>query len=149
MNVQLKEVSEQPGLFFNLLPDDWREEIEPVWNNYHQSARIFNLVSDKKHLGGGIVFSTVSPDMMFASDVAEEWFAKGYLYLGYIYIVKKKRGEGFGSQWLRLIIQSMPGQKFWLTIEDFNLMYFYIQNGFVLTGELNHGKQNEWVMVFN
>ena len=66
--VRLRECRTRADEFFRLLPDDWRDEIEPHWPGYRDSTRIFCL-SEMEGKGegviaGGMVFSRVSPDTM-------------------------------------------------------------------------------------
>jgi diamine N-acetyltransferase len=143
----LKEVTEEPSLFFNILPHDWKEDIVPVWGEYHRKAHIYTIGQGDETWGGGIVFETTSPDMLYNRAAAESYFERGYLYLGFIWVKESMRGKQLGSHWLQLLFQKLPEQKYWLTIEDHGLAKFYEKNGFRLDQKLdNHGVE-EWVMV--
>jgi GNAT superfamily N-acetyltransferase len=133
--------------FFRILPADWQSEIVPVWNNYSANTLIYTLESGTNVLGGGMIFSTVSPDSQAYKDEAEYWYNKDYLYLAFIWISENERGKKLGSKWLQEICKNLPKQKFWLVIEDFGLLKFYQKNGFHLVKTLKLESGNEWLLV--
>ena len=55
---------------------------------------------------------------------------KGYLYVGFIFVIEERRQQNLGSIWLDNLKKMYPNQKFWLTIEDLKLDTFYVKNGF-------------------
>ncbi|MBK8807307.1 MAG: GNAT family N-acetyltransferase [Bacteroidales bacterium] len=147
--MNLIDTTAAPTNFFDILAQDWREDIESIWHKYAQSAKIYLLNDEKDTLGGGIVFSTVSPDMEYAKDEAQAWFDKGYLYLGFIWIAENRRSEGLGSIWLKKIYEQYPSTKFWLTIEDLDLIHFYKKNGFRFEKKLINNNNEEWLLVYD
>lgn len=147
--IHLQLISSEYNTFFDLLPTDWRESITSIWNEYSESSRVYLLVEAETILGGGIVFSKTTPDMEYNSAEAEHWFSQGYLYLGYIFISEKNRGKGLGTLWLQELIKQHPEQKYWLTIEDTDLVDFYGNNGFRFEKILKNEGSGEWLMVFD
>ena len=147
MEPLLVDTTENPEMFFDLLPPDWREGIEPSWLEYRQSAHILALLAGEEVLGGGIVFATVSPDALSYRELAQSWFDRGFLYIGFLYFSEKHRGRGLGSRWITLLRQAFPGRKFWLTIDDRNLAPFYERNGFDLVRQIDGPYGDEWLLA--
>lgn len=143
------DVTRIPDRFFDILPEDWQEDIKPIWNQYESSSHIYLWEDEGKIAGGGIVFSKTTPDMMYAREIAEKWFAKGYLYIGFLWVNPEKRGQHLGSLWLKKLYKNFPDQKYWLTIEDFGLEHFYERNGFRIEKELVNENKIEKLMVYD
>jgi GNAT superfamily N-acetyltransferase len=141
------ECSGTPDVFFNIIPDDWKESIMPFWAEYKDSTHIFVLEESNEILGGGLVFSKVSPDTLYYRDEAQKWFDAGFLYLAYIWVDEKHRGKKLGSVWLQNIHNYYKHQKFWLAIEDFALVNFYKPNGYQLIKEIKSHESSEWIMA--
>ena len=116
--------------FFKILPKDWQESLVPVWENFKASTSGYLLIDNTQIIAGGLVFSKCPPDMLYAENEANTWFNKGFLYLGFIYVIEEKRHQNLGSVWLDNLKKRIPNQKFWLTIEDLKLDAFYVKNGF-------------------
>lgn len=108
---------------------------------------MFILEHDGEVMAGGLVFSVVSPDTRCYGPLAREWFDRGYLYLGFIWVREQHRGAGIGSLWLRELYRYYPGQKFWLAIEEERLEHFYQKNGFRLVAETSAAGYPEWIMA--
>lgn len=140
--MDFKEIKNS-DIFFNILPQDWQESIVPYWEQYKSSTKCFVLVENEKPIAGGLVFSQCSPDMVYAKEEANDWLKKGYLYLGFIYVLEEKRGHNLGSLWLSQLKNKFPGQKYWLTIDDIGLHTFYIKNGFTKVKTLTHNGHEE------
>lgn len=134
--------------FFQLLPIDWKNSIIPFWDNYASNSSIYLLCDDDKIIAGGIVFNTCSPDMMYNELEAAKWFNSGYLYLGFIWVIEEYRNKKTGSTWLQALMKKFPTQKFWLTIDEENLAFFYIKNGFKLITSLKNGDETEWLLTY-
>lgn len=134
--------------FFQLLPINWKNSIIPFWDDYIDNASIYLIYDDDKIIAGGIVFNTCSPDMMYNELEAEKWFDSGYLYLGFIWVVEEYRNKKIGSKWLQALINKFPAQKFWLTIDEENLAFFYIKNGFKLITSLKNDDDIEWLLTY-
>lgn len=116
--------------FFNILPEDWKKGILPFWEELKSTTSCYIISENDAIIGGGLVFSSCPPDMKYAENEANFWFEKGYLYLGFIFVLEEKRGQNLGSFWLENLIKIHPNQKYWLTIEDIKLHNFYTKNGF-------------------
>lgn len=147
MNYHFTECTHTPEVFFSILPEDWRASIVPCWPAYRDTARIFVLKSDEGLLGGGIVFATVSPDTQAYRSEAQSWFDRGYLYIGFLWIVEAHRGKQLGARWLEALKAQFPNKKFWLAIEEEGLMAFYRRNGFEVAKMVETGEGREWVMA--
>lgn len=147
MLYHFKEVTLTPERFFSILPADWREDIAPYWAGYAGTARIFTLETDEEALGGGILFSTPAPDILAYGEEAQYWFDMGFLYIGFLWIAEAQRGKKLGSLWLQKLKELLPGQPFWLAVDDYALWAFYQRNGSrpVKAVELETG--TEWVMA--
>ena len=141
-----KQTTSTPDRFFALLPPAWREGIAPYWPDYAPTARIFTLESDSEPLGGGILFSTPAPDILSYGEEALYWFAQGYLYIGFLWIAEEHRGRQLGSLWLRELRERLPGQKFWLSVDDYGLLPFYERNGFRLVTKIELSTGEEWIL---
>ena len=147
MACQLTETTSTPERFFALLPSGWREGIAPYWPKYAPTARIFTLESGSETLGGGILFSTPAPDILAYGAEAEYWFAQGYLYIGFLWLAEAHRGRQLGSLWLQKLRERFPGQPFWLSIDDYELLPFYERNGFRLVKKVELASGEEWVLM--
>lgn len=147
MAIHLTESTQQAQRFFNILPPDWQESIIPFWPSYQNNARIFVLEKSVEVIGGGIVFSTVSPDTMPYQDEAQKWVDIGYLYIGFLWIDEKYRDQKLGSRWIQEVLKTFPQQAFWLTIDDLKLLPFYERNGFKLIKMVELESHNEWVLA--
>ena len=145
--IELLDLTSQPSVFFDFLPDDWRVEIELFWPEYAGNSHIFALAESQHVIAGGIVFSTVSPDTRGYEKIAREWFNRGYRYMGFIYVDEKRRKEGLGSLWVNRVRILHPDWKFWLAIDEFGLSYFYKKLGFEIIQEVQNGDQPEWILV--
>jgi diamine N-acetyltransferase len=135
--------------FFNMLPADWQETILPFWETYKNTTKCYLLLEDEKPVAGGLVFYKCPPDMLYAKDEADEWLKKGYLYLGFIYVLEEKRGQNLGSIWLSNLKELFPKQNYWLTIEDLGLHGFYTKNGFKEIKALSNNGKKEVVYSFD
>lgn len=135
--------------FFEILPLDWKETILPFWDELKASTKGHILVENSKIIAGGLVFSKCPPDMLYAKEEANEWFNKGYLYVGFIYVIEERRHQNLGSIWLDNLKKTDVKQKYWLTIENLKLHAFYVKNGFKKIKKLPNGKEQEWLYAFN
>lgn len=134
--------------FLNILPQDWQESLLPFWETYKPTTKIFVLKDNAQIIAGGLVFAQCPNDMLYAKTEADTWFKKGYLYLGYIYVLESRRNQNLGSIWLNKVKETMPNQKFWLTIEDLKLDAFYVKNGFKHVKTLQNSDSEEKLYVF-
>jgi len=148
MSVVFKENTSCAAEFFAILPNDWHDDIASVWDDYKSSAKIYVLEENNNIVGGGIVFSTLSPDLRAVPEIAQKYYQKGMLYLAFIWINETHREKGLGSFWLTQLLKQQPTQGFWLTIEDLKLKGFYENVGFKLGKSYMNEGIEEWVMEF-
>lgn len=146
MNFQFRETTDTD--FFDLLPLDWRNSIVPYWDEYKDNSNIYGLYLNSKIIAGGIVFNTCSPDMLYNETEAERWFNQNYLYVGFIWVADEYRNQKIGSKWLTALFEQFPTQRFWLTVEDENLIKFYTKNGFQLIKSLKNENNTEWLLTY-
>ena len=108
------------------------------------------LYINNQLIGGGILFSKMPPYATNFEKSNAILFEKGYLYIGYIWISEKYRNKGYASAFLTLLKKENPHQKFWLTIEEGNLRYFYEQNSFTMHAESDDiTTTKEWILIYN
>jgi hypothetical protein len=148
MGMTFKLLETNPKIFFDILPQDWQDEIVPFWNQYEDSSRIYVLKEDGQIIGGGIVFSTCPPDVLYYKKEAQNWFQNGYLYVGFIWIAENRRNKNLGSFWLDGLKKIYPEQKFWLLTEEEHLHRFYQKNEFVLIETILNNGITEWLYTF-
>ena len=96
--------------FFKILPNDWQENVAPVWESIKETTRGYLLLDNDKIIAGGLVFSKCPPDMLYAENEVDLWFNKGYLYLGFIYVIEERRQQNLGSIWLDNLKKIFPNQ---------------------------------------
>ncbi|WMI67939.1 GNAT family N-acetyltransferase [Mangrovimonas sp. YM274] len=128
--MELLDYTDKVDLFFEKLPRDWQDAIEPFWEDIQETTKLYVITNNNQIMVGGLVFKQCPPDLLYYKRGAENWFTKGYLYLGFIYTMEAFRGQKLGSEWLRLIRESYPQNGFWLAIEDETLHDFYVKSGF-------------------
>ena len=145
--IHFKEGTEKAQTFFSILPHDWQKEISPYWEQYSSSSIIYILEEKGVVIGGGILFTKVTPDMKANAGIAEKYFDQAYAYLGFIWISEEKRGLGLGQLWLKKVIENNPNRGFWLTIEDPLLKNFYQKWDFVVSEKIDPEGSPEWVMI--
>jgi hypothetical protein len=148
MKIQFSNATESPEQFFNMLPDDWQILIVPYWESYKDDAKIYVLKENDEVVAGGLVFSKSLPDMSDFEKSLQYLFSEGYLYLGFIWVPLDKRNRQLASQWLTLLKNQDPNQKYWLTIEEPWLKHFYEKNGFKLIKESDGTEDKEWLYVY-
>ncbi len=148
MNIQFSNATDNPEQFFNILPQDWQVLIVPYWESYKDAAKIYVLKENKEVVAGGLVFSISLPDMSDFERAQQHLFSEGYLYIGFIWVPEHKRNQQLASQWLTLLKNKNPNQKYWLTIEEAWLKHFYEKNGFVLVEESTDAENKEWLFAW-
>lgn len=126
----LKNINHCASRFFEILPDEWQESIIPHWEALKNSAQVYVIENDREILVGGIVFSSIIPEMKAYAKEAHHWFSNDYLYIGYLWVPEKERGKNLGSIWLKELRELDKHQKYWLTIEEEGLSKFYLKNNF-------------------
>lgn len=146
-SIHFKEGSKKAQAFFSILPLDWQEGIVPYWNQYRHSSEVYLIEEEGEIIGGGILFTQVTPDMMANASLAQKYFDKAYVYLGFIWISEDKRGMGLGQFWLKKVFENNPNITFWLTIEDPQLESFYKKWGFAISEKIENQGSPEWIML--
>jgi hypothetical protein len=149
MDIQFSNATNNPEEFFNILPEDWQDLIVPYWESYKDVAKIYVLKEDEEVVAGGLVFSKSLPDMSDFERSLQHLFKEGYLYIGFIWVPLDKRNRNLASQWLTLLKNQDPTQKYWLTIEEEWLKHFYEKNGFKLIKESDDTDNKEWLYLFS
>jgi hypothetical protein len=148
MEYFLKILDTNQHLFFDILPKDWQDAIIPFWDACKDTAIIYVFEEKGNIIAGGIVFSTCPPDLLHYKKEAQQWFDKGYLYIGFLFVTELKRNHNLGTIWLQQLKSFAPGQKFWLLIEEDYLHHFYKKNEFHLYQTLPHNDQTEWLYIY-
>src|SRR5690554_5588589 len=147
--MDFEALKDNSQLYFEILPRDWREAIEPIWEDFRKDASIFVLRDKGEIIAGGIVFKGIPPNRTdFEVQSGEKYIKKGHHYIGFLYVVPHRRNEALGSRWLKTLKSRFPGQAYWLTIEDESLTPFYIKNGFECVAASPDTDLPEWLFVF-
>lgn len=130
------------------MPEDWQVLIVPYWEAYKDVAKIYVLKENDEVVAGGLVFSKSLPDMSDFERSLQYLFTEGYLYIGFIWVPPYKRNRNLASQWLTLLKNQDPTQKYWLTIEEEWLKHFYEKNRFKLIKESDGINSKEWLFTW-
>jgi len=141
--MEFKNYTSNAHLFFQMLPQDWQDTVVPFWEDLKLATQLFVLLEEDEIIAGGLVFAKCPPDMMYYENEANQWFDKGYLYLGFIFVDELKRNRNLGSLWLDNIKTVFPENGLWLAIEDENLHKFYIRNGFEKVATVKNADSHE------
>lgn len=142
-----RELKNNPQHFFEILPQDWQDEIVPFWDNIKNEAKIYIIEEETTIIGGGMVFYKSPPNFDYFETEATYWFNKGYLYLGFIWIDEQRRNNNLGSFWLNQLKSQNPQQKFFLLTEEDYLQHFYEKNSFTQIKSVNNGDLLEWLYI--
>lgn len=143
-----KKYKSNPFDFFNLLPEDWREVLLPIWEKHHLAAEVYVLLNENKIVAGGIVFKEYTEDMVCFKEDAISLLNSGSLYIGYVYVIEAERGKDLGSRWLKSIKNEFSNTNFWLTIEEEGLKGFYKKNNFEPYKEYFKNNVLESLLIF-
>ncbi|MBO3098132.1 GNAT family N-acetyltransferase [Gelidibacter pelagius] len=142
---KFRELKNDPQQFFQILPEDWQDEIVPFWDTYKTDSKIYIIEDDTGIVGGGIVFYKSPPNFEYFETDAKAWFDKGYGYLGFIWISEPYRNKSLGSFWLNQLKSENPQQRYFLLTEEEHLHHFYLKNGFVCSRSLHNEDHLEWL----
>lgn len=148
MDLHFSKLTKNTETFFNILPKDWSNLIAPNWENYKKTASIYVITEAKIIVAGGIVFSEKIKEMTPFEFQYEHLFKEGYLYLGYIFVSEEHRNKKLATKWLTYLKENNKHQKYWLTIEEEGLKYFYEKNNFTLLAESKDSQTKEWILTF-
>jgi hypothetical protein len=149
MAFQFSKLKSNPNQFFDILPEDWQDEIVPFWDDYKNTASIYVIKEDSHVIAGGILFSTCSPDITYFKKEAQTWFENGFLYIGFLWVAEDNRNNNLGSFWLDELKRQLPNQKLWLLIEEERLHSFYLKNDFKLDKTIKNNDHLEWLYTFS
>ena len=142
-----KELKNNSEKFFKIVPQEWQEEITPFWDSLKSDAKIYILENRTKIIGGGIVFHKLPPNFDYFETEANSLFAKGYLYLGFIWIEENFRNQNLGSFWLNHLKAQDLSQKYFLLTEEDHLQHFYEKNDFLRLKTVRNQDQEEWLYI--
>jgi len=147
MTPHFSDQTHQAHKFFTMLPQDWQDEIVPFWDAYQDACHLYTIETGATLIGGGIVFTSMPPDLRYYEHEAQKLFDLGFLYFGYLWLHPAYRGQGLGSFWLEAVKKAYPENPLWLAIEDYGLKPFYEKNGFRIYREMILPHGSEWLMV--
>lgn len=147
VGMHFHEITDAPQDFFEILPIEWQQDITDQWLEIESYLRVFIIENENGPQAGGLVFDQMPPDMRLHTHACQQWVDKGFFYLGYIWVNESYRSRKLGSQWISYLRNHYPGQNFWLSIEDIELLPFYEKNGFFVADVLHTPAGMEWVLV--
>ena len=148
MTIKFRSLEKDPIQFFNILPQDWQQIIVPNWEEFKDSASIYVFKENEAVIAGGIVFKSGHPNSTDFENKYNYLYDEKYYYLGFLWVIPEKRNQQLASKWLTEIKKAYSNQKFWLTIEEEPLKYFYQKNDFKLIAESNDENYKEWVLTY-
>lgn len=137
-----------PRPFLIQLPADWREPLETWMGEHPGEPHVHVLRQGEAVVAGGALFNSLPPGMSAFEDEALVWLSRGYGYLGFIWVVPERRGEGLGQRWLQYMQRSGLCPAYWLTVEEEGLIAFYERCGFQNRGEITGESGPEWLLVW-
>ncbi|WP_323758269.1 GNAT family N-acetyltransferase [Roseivirga sp.] len=146
-SAEIIDISDTPELFLELLPNDWKLELESNWKEFAPAVKVYGIKLNQELIGGGLVFSDQTSETDNYPPVAEYYFDNGFLYIGYLWVAEIFRGQNLGDFWLNSIFEMYPKNPFWLSIEDAGLAKFYLKNGFTLEREVMYSGGKDWIYV--
>ena len=149
MNLEFTSLSKNLNQFFTILPQDWQEIIAPKWKKFSNTASVYVFKEDKEIIAGGIVFRKGHPKCTNFEKKYEYLYAENYYYIGFLWVIPQKRNQQLASKWLSKVHAINNKQKYWLTIEEISLQYFYQKNGYKLLAESNELYCNEMILTYN
>ncbi len=134
-----------PSEFFNILPQDWRDDLLPQWQDLEGTSDVFVVKYRADVISGGIVFHQMLPQLSAVEFQASMLF-KNVPYIGYIYTQPEYRSLGAASFWFHALFNRRKNQSYWLSIEDLRLSFFYQKFGFSLY-EFKEQSIDEYIMI--
>ncbi len=147
--MELINLGLEGGSFFKILPEDWKDVIESVWDDYKKNANIYVFKNALDITAGGIVFRTAPPNMTdFEIGEWEKYVTANFHYIGFLFVDPKYRGKSLGSEWLTALKDQFPYQSYWLTIEEEGLRSFYEKNGFKCVSKSKDKDNPEWIFTY-
>ncbi|MDL5512660.1 GNAT family N-acetyltransferase [Arenibacter sp. M-2] len=147
--MELRNLGNDGQIFFEILPEDWRDVIEPIWDDYKEKASIYVFENAMGIIAGGIVFRTAPPNMTdFEIEEWEKYVISNFHYIGFLFVDPKYRGQSLGSKWLTALKEQFPNQSYWLTVEEEGLRSFYVRNGFKCNSISRDEDNPEWIFTY-
>lgn len=147
--MELINLGLEGGSFFKILPEDWKDVIESVWDDYKKNANIYVFKNALDITAGGIVFRTAPPNMTdFEIGEWQKYVTANCHYIGFLFVDPKYRGKSLGSEWLTALKNLFPDQSYWLTIEEEGLRSFYEKNGFKCVSKSKDKDNPEWIFTY-
>ena len=148
MDLKFSNVNKTPQKFFDILPLDWQEIVVSQWEKYKSTASIYVFKELEELIAGGIVFKKGHPNMTAFEESHNYLYDENYFYIGFVWVIPEKRNQQLASKWLVKLKEENKKQKYWLTIEEESLTYFYKKNGFKLIAESKNVISKEWIFTF-
>lgn len=148
MDLKFSNFNKTPQKFFDILPLDWQEIVVSQWEKYKSTASIYVFKELEELIAGGIVFEKGHPNMTPFEKSHNYLYDENYFYIGFVWVIPEKRNQQLASKWLVKLKEENKKQKYWLTIEEESLTYFYKKNGFKLIAESKNVIPKEWIFTF-
>ncbi len=142
-----RELKNNPQQFFEILPQDWQDEIIPFWDDYKSAAKIYIIEDHLTIIGGGIAFYKSPPGFEYFETEAKALFDDGYLYLGFIWIQEDHRNRNLGTFWLNRLKAENRQHRYFLLTEEDHLQHFYEKNGFYRVKSVLNQDYIEWLYL--
>lgn len=134
--------------FLTGMPEEWRLDFCMYLENSVDRMELFTITEQGHILGGGMLFKGLPPEMKIFEKEVEPFVERGYLYIGFLFVVPEYRGQNIGSTWLGCIKTLYGDKGFWLTVEEPGLVSFYEKSGFKWTDTLIQGQICEELLIW-
>lgn len=130
----------------SLYPPDWAAILEPQWLHLRKTAEVYALYTGESLKCIGIVFPDELPALSPIESTVQSRF-EDYDYLGYLFTPEAERGKGWGTLWMKKLLEKQAYPKLWLSIESKELEYFYGKLGFK-PADLKGSVAEEYVLYY-
>lgn len=134
--------SYQKESFLQLLPADWREELEIFESHHPQAVSYYGITYNGKIVGGGCVFMKSYPQKKGCSRAVDSEMKQGTPYIGFLWMDESVRGKGFGSLFLDSLRTYYPAGDLWLICAE-ELVSYYKKRGFVVIDSWEDDEEHE------
>ncbi len=134
--------------FVAAMPEDWWPDFQLYLEDSRDSMELFTITDYDQIVAGGMVLEALPREMKVFEIEAAPFIEKGYLYIGFLFVIPEYRRRNLGSAWLSCVKALYATKGFWLTLEEPGLREFYEKNGFRWVGTLKQGGLSEELMVF-
>ncbi|MFM1808300.1 MAG: hypothetical protein RLZZ242_1025 [Bacteroidota bacterium] len=129
-----------------IYPADWAAILEPQWLHLRKTAEVYALYVGESLKCIGIIFTEQLPELSPIETAFRMQF-EDYDYLGYLFTPEAERKKGWGSLWIKKLLEKEAYPKIWLSIESIELAYFYQKLGFKPV-ELDGTNAEEYLLYF-